>query len=77
MRERLLRLAQVKEQTGLCRSAIYAEMSAGRFPRSITLGQRTVAWIESEVEAWVSERISAARARWRWCWRSVRACMRC
>ena len=61
MQERLLRLAEVKAYTGLCRSAIYAAMSAGSFPRAVHVGTRSVAWVSSEIDRWISERISSAR----------------
>lgn len=31
---------------------------AGRFPKRIQLGQNRVAWVLSEVDAWIAERIS-------------------
>ena len=31
---------------------------AGRFPKRIRLGQNRVAWLLSEVEAWVDERLA-------------------
>jgi len=33
--------------------------AAGRFPRRLTLGQNRVAWLLSEVEAWLDERIAS------------------
>jgi prophage regulatory protein len=52
---RLLRLNAVKELTGLSRSAIYADPA---FPRSVKIGERSVAWVEAEVRAWVEARIA-------------------
>jgi len=31
---------------------------AGRFPKRIQLGQNRVAWVLSEVDAWIAKRIS-------------------
>lgn len=60
--ETLLRLPQVMARTGLSRSTIYALEARGRFPKQITLtGARSVAWIESEVAAWIRARIEEAR----------------
>jgi prophage regulatory protein len=53
---RVLRLPQVCNRVGLCRSMIYRLESEGRFPRRIKLGIRAVGWIESEVESWIRER---------------------
>lgn len=44
--------------TALGRSSIYKFMSEGRFPQTISLGDRAVAWVESEVEEWMHERLS-------------------
>ncbi|WP_219012201.1 helix-turn-helix transcriptional regulator [Shewanella algae] len=56
---RLIRIKQVMEQTGLGRSCIYNYMADGRFPKSVKLGPRLVAWVEGEVQAWIEERIAA------------------
>jgi prophage regulatory protein len=61
---RLLRLPGVKDRTGLGRSSIYDRVSRGEFPRPISLGDgRAVAWIESEINAWIQTKIEAARER--------------
>jgi prophage regulatory protein len=52
----LLRLPEVKQRTGLSRSTIYAIEAAGRFPRRVPLGPRAVAWLDSEVSAWITAR---------------------
>jgi prophage regulatory protein len=54
---RLLRLTEVRYVTGLSKSSIYIYMTAGTFPRSMALGSRSVAWLESEVSQWVHDRI--------------------
>ena len=33
--------------------------AAGQFPKRIRLGQNRVAWLQSEVEAWIEERLAA------------------
>ena len=48
--------AEVEKLVSLKRSAIYAAMSAGRFPRPYQLGPRCVRWRESEIESWMSSR---------------------
>lgn len=52
---RLLRLAAVKEITGLSRSTIYADTT---FPKPVKIGERAVAWVEDEVRGWVEARIA-------------------
>ncbi|MFE8033001.1 helix-turn-helix transcriptional regulator [Thiohalocapsa marina] len=46
----VLRLRTVLERTGYSRSALYARIKAGLFPRPIALGQRASAWPEHEVD---------------------------
>jgi prophage regulatory protein len=51
----ILRLPQVKQLTGKCRTAIYFEMQAGTFPKSIPIGARAVGWDSDEVQAWIDK----------------------
>jgi len=55
---RLCRKAEVVERTGLSASSVYALASKGRFPRPVKLGERSAAWVESEVTAWIEARIA-------------------
>lgn len=57
---RLMRITEVKEITGKSRSAIYADMAIGAFPQSILIGARSVAWLASDISAWVQVKIDAA-----------------
>lgn len=56
MPSHLLRLPQVRHHVGLSRSAIYALIKAGTFPRPIPVGVRARAWDASEIDAWVESR---------------------
>jgi len=58
----LIRLEQVKTRTGLSRSTLYAYINDGRFPRPVTISDRCVAWVETEIDAWIAERIASRRA---------------
>ncbi|WP_318493819.1 AlpA family transcriptional regulator [Photobacterium leiognathi] len=58
---RILRLPEVKEKTGLSRSSIYALMSKGDFPLSVSLGERAVGWIEADIRDWIDERIAISK----------------
>ena len=57
--KKFLRLPDVLERTGYKRTTIYEMIKAGNFPAPVHLGPRAVAWVESEVEAWMQERIDA------------------
>ena len=58
---RILRLPGVQARTGLSRSSIYLRISQGRFPKPISLGERAVGWVESEVNEWLNRQIEASR----------------
>lgn len=59
MAESFLRLPQVMERTGLCRSAVYAMEG---FPKPVKLGGRAVAWVASEVDSWIQKTIQTNRS---------------
>jgi prophage regulatory protein len=59
MSEKLIKLSEVIERTGLCRSHVY---TLERFPRPIKVGKRASAWISSEVDLWIAQTIQAQRA---------------
>lgn len=59
--ERLLKLPEVISRVAMSRSAIYRDIAAGSFPRPVRVSKQTVAWVQSEVEAWVRDRIAASR----------------
>jgi prophage regulatory protein len=61
MTHTILRLPQVKFRVGLSRSSIYLAVSQGKFPRPVSLGARAVGWLESEVDAWLSQRVELSR----------------
>jgi prophage regulatory protein len=63
MTRTILRLPAVKATSGLSRSAIYALMAQGRFPRPLAIGIRAVGWLESEIDEWLSSRERAGCER--------------
>jgi prophage regulatory protein len=58
----ILRLPQVCEVTGLCRSMIYQMEADRRSPRRIKISTRAVGWLETEVNAWLIRRIASSRS---------------
>ena len=48
---RFIKLPKVKDYTSLSTSEIYRRIAAGTFPAQVTLGPKSVAWIEAEVIA--------------------------
>jgi prophage regulatory protein len=57
-----IRLEQVKARTGLSCSTLYAYIRDGRFPSPVAISDRCVAWVESEIDAWIAERIVSRRS---------------
>ena len=58
---RLMRLAAVRQLVPLSRSAIYARVAAGTFPRPVKIGCRAVAWRQADVEAWIASPAEVSR----------------
>ena len=58
---RLIRRKEVQSKTGLGASSIYAMMNTGEFPHCISLSERRVAWLECEVDEWISKCIARHR----------------
>ena len=61
--DRLMRRPEVQRTTGLSRSSLYRLIAEGRFPPSIRLSEKSVAWLASEVDGWIAERVTASRTK--------------
>ena len=59
----MVRLTGVEAKTGLKKSAIYAEMAKGQFPRPVKISAQAVAWYEDEIEAW-QNKLDRATGGW-------------
>jgi prophage regulatory protein len=62
---RLIRRPEVLERVGLSSSTLYEITAAGEFPAPIPIGRQAVAWLDSEVDAWIKERIELRDSRQR------------
>jgi prophage regulatory protein len=60
---RFLRLADVRSRVGLSRSQIYRLASSSGFPKPYSLGARAVAWLESDINAWIAARVEAGQRK--------------
>ncbi|MCL6326562.1 helix-turn-helix transcriptional regulator [Pectobacterium polaris] len=56
---RLIRLPEVLKRVGLSRARMYGLINTGRFPKQVRIGLRSVAFIESEIEAWMDSVIAS------------------
>ncbi|WP_176470612.1 helix-turn-helix transcriptional regulator [Vibrio metoecus] len=58
---RLIRFREVLAMTGLSRSSMYRFIEENQFPAQVQLGGRAVAWVESEVQEWIQQRVTERR----------------
>jgi prophage regulatory protein len=55
----IIKLPSVINISGLSRTTIYSRIEKGTFPKQISLGERSVGWIKSEILEWINSRIKA------------------
>ena len=55
---KFLKLQQVMDKTTLCRTSIYKLIKVGGFPNNVTVMGKRKAWLESEVEDWMMDKLS-------------------
>ncbi len=56
--QKIIRLTEVIERTGMSRSLIYMYIKLGKFPQQVKLGERAVGWLSSEIDQYIYDRIS-------------------
>ena len=54
--DRMLRLWEVLELSGLSKPTVYRRMKDSDFPQPKAMGPRAVRWSEAEVRQWLSDR---------------------
>lgn len=59
--QRLMRRPEVQRVTSLSRSSLYRLIAGGAFPAPVRLSTVSVAWLASEVDAWITDRIANHR----------------
>jgi prophage regulatory protein len=53
----IIRLKEVIKITSVPRATIYFLIDQGNFPKQVSLGGRSVGWVEEEVIEWIRQRI--------------------
>ncbi|ELO0986038.1 AlpA family transcriptional regulator [Citrobacter freundii] len=61
MSQSFIRLSEVQRRTGYSKAWIYRLMGLGKFPSSVKIGSRSIAFVESEVDDWINQRIEESR----------------
>ena len=59
-KKRLIRLREVRLRVGLGTSTVYRYLAEGKFPRPVQIGGGRVAWLETDVDAWIVDRVEAS-----------------
>lgn len=59
---RLISLKDATRLTSMSRTMLNRYRADGRFPLAVPLGERRVAFVRTEVEAWIDQRIAARAA---------------
>jgi prophage regulatory protein len=54
--DRLIRIGEVINRTGLGRTSIYVMAKRGDFPRPVKLGPRASAWSTAAINSWIEAR---------------------
>ncbi|MGL5948863.1 MAG: helix-turn-helix transcriptional regulator [Aeromonas sp.] len=56
---RLIRVREVLARTGLSKSTLYRLLDSGAFPRRVSLGGRSIAFLEGEIDNWIAQCLAA------------------
>jgi prophage regulatory protein len=59
MGDRFISMNEVLDRICLSKTHLYRKINAGQFPRPVPLGPWKVAFLESEIEAWMAARLQA------------------
>ncbi len=59
--KRLIRVPEVLRRVGFSRTKMYELIKEGLFPGKVKIGLRSVAFVESEIDAWFDGIISDSR----------------
>jgi len=60
---RLMQMTEVVRAIGLSRAMINIHRKSGNFPKAVPLGDKRIAFLRSEVDAWIDQRIAARDQR--------------
>ena len=58
---RLISQKEVIKRIGLSRSTIYLLIKAGEFPQSVRVTKARIAWLESDINRFIEDKVRASR----------------
>ena len=60
--KQLIKISEVIHRTAKSRSSIYKAINDGKFPKAYKNGDRAVAWLASDIDAWIDAQTAKAGA---------------
>ncbi len=57
-----IRLPEVMRRTGYSKAWLYRLINQNRFPKPVKIGERAIAFVEGEIDDWITQRIEASNA---------------
>jgi prophage regulatory protein len=58
---RIIGLREVLSRTSMSRSTVYLLQKNGEFPKSVSITERRVGFVESEIDDWLNAKIASGR----------------
>ena len=55
---RIIKVDEVQKLTSLSRSTIWRLENTGKFPKKVRLSQKSIGWLESDIQTWIKTRKS-------------------
>ena len=53
--DKILRLGEVLDRTGLSRSTLYRKIAEGTFPAQVKISARSAGWYEADLDRWFAD----------------------
>ncbi|RAK01653.1 helix-turn-helix transcriptional regulator [Aliidiomarina maris] len=60
---RFLSIKEVIDRVKLSKATIYNRIATGEFPRQISLGGKRVAWLEADIDGWITHQALLGRRK--------------
>jgi prophage regulatory protein len=61
MSKTLIRMSETMRRTGYGKAWLYKLIAQDRFPKPVKIGTRAIAFVESEIDEWINQRIAESR----------------